>query len=149
MKLDSMTIISSNTCTKCINTYMMVQWNPSCEATPFASEEWPFKRVGLSSGVEINTFMFRFTLSSGLSKGVASHQGGLSKGVSLYTKIILTTKCHILNDFNSYLIFSSIKKKVTGISDSPLIMIYFCCTMPIRLTGVLCNTVQIMTIWQM
>ena len=34
---------------------------------------------GLSSGVEINTFMFRFTLSSGLSRG-----DGLSKGVPLY-----------------------------------------------------------------
>ena len=44
-----------------------IQWNPSCEATPFALEKWPFKRDGLSSGVEINTFMFRFTLSSGLS----------------------------------------------------------------------------------
>ena len=27
-----------------------VQWNPSCEASPFASEKWPFKRGGLSSG---------------------------------------------------------------------------------------------------
>ena len=26
-----------------------IQWNPSCEATPFASEKWPFKRGGLSS----------------------------------------------------------------------------------------------------
>ena len=60
-----------------------VQWNPSCEATPFASEEWPFKRGGLSKGVEINTFMFKFTLSSGLSRGVVSRHGGLSKGVSL------------------------------------------------------------------
>ena len=50
-------------------------WNPSCEATPFAPEKWPFKRGGLSSGVKINTFMFRFTLSSGLSRG-----GGLSSG---------------------------------------------------------------------
>ena len=55
--------------------YFKAQWNPSCEATPFASEKWPFKRGGLSSGVEINTFLFRFTLSSGLSRG-----GGLSSG---------------------------------------------------------------------
>ena len=27
-----------------------VQWNPSCGATPFASEKCPFKRGGLSSG---------------------------------------------------------------------------------------------------
>ena len=41
--------------------------------TPFAPGKWPFKRGGLSSGVDINTFMFRFTLSRGLSRG-----GGLS-----------------------------------------------------------------------
>ena len=52
-----------------------MQWNPSCEATPFAPEKWPFKRVGHSPGVEINTFMFRFTLPIGLSRGV-----GLSSG---------------------------------------------------------------------
>ena len=52
-----------------------IQWNPSCEATPFASEKWPFKRGGLLSGVEINTIMFWFTLWSGLSRG-----GGLSSG---------------------------------------------------------------------
>ena len=52
-----------------------LQWNPSCEATSFASEKWPCKRGGLSSGVKINTFMFRYTLSSGLSKG-----GGLLSG---------------------------------------------------------------------
>ena len=52
-----------------------IQRKPSCEATPFASEQWPFKRGGLSSGVEINTFMLRFILSSGLSRGV-----GLSPG---------------------------------------------------------------------
>ena len=43
-----------------------IQWNPSCEATPFAQEKWPYKRGGLLSGVEIHTFMFRFTWSSGL-----------------------------------------------------------------------------------
>ena len=50
------------------NMLFPVQWNPSCEATPFTSEKWPFKRGGLSSGVEINTFKFRFTIS-GLSPG--------------------------------------------------------------------------------
>ena len=51
-------------------TYLLkqVQRNPSCEATPFTPEKWPFKRGGLSSGVEIDTFMFKFTLSSGLSR---------------------------------------------------------------------------------
>ena len=60
-----------------VNWFLFVELNPSCEATPFALEKWPFKKGGLSSGV--NTFMFRFTLSSGLSRG-----GGLSKGVPLY-----------------------------------------------------------------
>ena len=69
---------------KYVMIYCDIQWNPSCEATPFASEMWPFKRGGLSSGVEINTFMLRFTLSSGLSRGVASYQGGLSKVVQLH-----------------------------------------------------------------
>ena len=60
---------------------LVVQWNPSCEATPFASEKWPFKRGGLSSGVKNNTLMFRFSLLSGLSRGsglfvrVASQKG--------------------------------------------------------------------------
>ena len=36
--------------------------NPSFEATPFASEKWPYKRGGLLSGVKINTFIFRLTL---------------------------------------------------------------------------------------
>ena len=67
----------------CAHVCLCIQWNPSCEATPFAPEKWPFKRGGLSSGVKINTFMFRFTLSSGLSRGAASRQGGLSKGVPL------------------------------------------------------------------
>ena len=68
----SMIIYFANT--RCRNGKWL-RWNPSCEATPFAPEKWPFQRDGLSSGVEINTFMFRFTLSSGLSRG-----GGLSSG---------------------------------------------------------------------
>ena len=42
---------------------MFVQCNPSREVSLFAPEMWPFKMGGLSSGVEINTFMFRLTLS--------------------------------------------------------------------------------------
>ena len=41
---------------------------------PFCIRKMPIQKC-LSSGVEINTFMFRFTLSSGHSKG-----GGLSSG---------------------------------------------------------------------
>ena len=57
-----------------------VQWNPSCEATPFSSEKWPVKRDGLLSRVEINTFMFRFTLQVAYPEGwplvrVASQKG--------------------------------------------------------------------------
>ena len=42
---------------------------------PFCIRKVGFKWGGLSSGVEINTFMFRFTLSSGLSR-----EGGLLSG---------------------------------------------------------------------
>ena len=64
----------------------IVQWNPSCEATPFASEKWPLKRVGLSSGVEIKTFMFRFALKSGLSRGCGLSSGWpLKRGSTEYS----------------------------------------------------------------
>ena len=46
-----------------------IQWNPSCEATPFAPEKWPLKRGGLLTGVEINTFMLRFTVKWPLKRG--------------------------------------------------------------------------------
>ena len=55
--------------------YSYIERNPSCEATPFAPEMWPIKRCGPSSGVEINAFIFRLTLLSGLSSGVASQKG--------------------------------------------------------------------------
>ena len=58
---------------------------PLCEATSFAPEKWPSKRGGLSSGVELNTFMFRnLYCQLAFPEGLASHQGGLSKGVPLY-----------------------------------------------------------------
>ena len=54
---------------------LVVQWNPSC-----APEKWLDERGGLSSGVEIKTFMFSITVSSGLSRSwhlnrVASQKG--------------------------------------------------------------------------
>ena len=57
-----------------------LQWNSSCEVTPFASEKWPFKRGGLSSGVEIITFMFIYIVKRPLQRGwpfvrVASQKG--------------------------------------------------------------------------
>ena len=62
-----------------------VQWNPSCEATPFLPEMWPFKRGGLSSGVEINIFMFRFTLSIGFPRGVGLSSGWpIKRGSTVY-----------------------------------------------------------------
>ena len=61
-----------------VNSYCSCS-NVQGEATPCVSEKWPFKRGGLSSEVEKNMFMFRFTLSSGLSR-----RGGLSKGPPLY-----------------------------------------------------------------
>ena len=65
--------------------FKLIQWNSSCEATPFVAEMWPFKRGGLSSGVEISTFMLRFTLSSGLSRGVGLSSGwSLKRGSTVY-----------------------------------------------------------------
>ena len=46
--------------------YMTVK--PLLWGHPFAAEIWPFKKGGHLSGVEINTFISKFTLSSGLSK---------------------------------------------------------------------------------
>ena len=40
------------------------KWNPSCEAISFSPEKWPFKSSGLASGIEINTFMLKFSQSS-------------------------------------------------------------------------------------
>ena len=48
----------------------IVQRIPSCLGKPYAPEIWPIKRGGLLSGEAINTFMFRFTLSSCLSRWV-------------------------------------------------------------------------------
>ena len=59
--------------------FMPLQCNPSFEVNPCFPETWPFKRDYLSSGIEINSFVFKETLSCVLSKGI-----GLSKGVSLY-----------------------------------------------------------------
>ena len=65
-----------------------IQWNPSCEATTFAPEMWPFKRVGLSSSVEIYTFMFRFTLPRGLSRGVGlTSRWPLKRGSTVYISV--------------------------------------------------------------
>ena len=62
-----------------------IQWNLPCEATPFALEKWPFKRGGLSSEVENNTFMFRFTLSCDLSRGGSLSSGWpLKRGSTVY-----------------------------------------------------------------
>ena len=52
-----------------------MQLNSSCEATHFVPEKWLFKRGDLSSGIKFNKFMFRFTLSSGLSSGWPQKRG--------------------------------------------------------------------------
>ena len=70
---------------------MLVQWNPSCEATPFCTskvafkEEWPLVRV------EIITFMFRFTLSSDNSRGAGlSSRWPLKRCSTVYAYACLT-----------------------------------------------------------
>ena len=83
-------LLVHDTASVLIYKHIFIQWNPSCEATTFASEKWPFKRVGLSSGVEINTFMFRFTLSSGLSRGAGLSSGWpLKRGSTVYTSHVV------------------------------------------------------------
>ena len=101
--------------------WLAIQWNPSCEATPFAAEMWPFKRGGLSSGVEINTFMFRLTVSSGLSRGVGLLSGWPHKRgstVSISRNEIMQSLCDIISPsiqrhnllINIFLLFISKKK---------------------------------------
>ena len=57
--------------------------------TPLVPEKWPLKRGGLLSGVETNTIMYRFTLSSSLSRG-----GGLSSGWPLKRGSTIC-RCHV------------------------------------------------------
>ena len=90
-----------------------LQWYPFCEATPFASQNWPFKRGGLLSGVEINTFMFRFTLSSGLSRG-----GGLSMG-STVLEISSSIQCKTTIAIQNHYTWESIIKSCSEMSMPP------------------------------
>ena len=48
------------------NFHIYMQWKPSCKANPYAPGMWPSKRGELLSGVQINTYMFRYILASGL-----------------------------------------------------------------------------------
>ena len=73
---------------------MIIQWNPSSEVTSFAPEKWPFKRGGLLPGVEINTFMFRFTLPSGLSRGGGLPSGWTQKGFHCISHYLLCSRVH-------------------------------------------------------
>ena len=66
------------------NRQFIVQRNIFCEATPFAPAMWPFKRGGLSSGVEINALIIRETLLRGLSTGVASQKDPTISELSAY-----------------------------------------------------------------
>ena len=71
-----------------------IQWNLSWEATPFAPEMWPHKSGGLSSVLGlVNTFLLRFTSTSGLGGG-----GGVNRMAS--QKIIndTITYFHSLTD---------------------------------------------------
>ena len=80
--IDASHLVFSNTMFTMINT-------PAHINAPLTPLERPsfwtrnFKRGFLSPLVEINTFIFRLTLSSDLFRGVG-HSSGLSKGVQLY-----------------------------------------------------------------
>ena len=63
--------------------------------TPFVSSlfctgKWSLKRSGLSSGVKINNLGLGLLSQVAFLEGLASRQGGLSKGVPLYRQF-----CHI------------------------------------------------------
>ena len=65
----------------------IIKWNPSCEATPFASEKWPFKRDDLLSGVKINTFMFDIHCQVVFPEGVGLTSGWpLKRGSTVLPK---------------------------------------------------------------
>ena len=87
---------------------------PLVRPSPFAPERWPFKRGSLSSGFKINTFMFRFTLFSGLSRGV-----GLSLGWPLKksSTILLFVYLHI------HFIFF-LNQNITNLNDLEMILNY-------------------------
>ena len=87
---------------------------PLVRPSPFAPEWWPFKRGGLSSGLKINTFMFRFTLFSGLSRG-----DGLSLGWPLKkgSTILLFVYLHI------HFIFF-LNQNITNLNDLEMILNY-------------------------
>ena len=64
-----------------------IQWNPSCEATPFPSEKWPFKTGGLSSGVEIYIYVQIYIIKWPFQRGwplvrVTSQKGFHCKKIS-------------------------------------------------------------------
>ena len=60
-------------------------------------QKMAYQEGWLLSGIEINIFMFRFILSRAFPEGVASCQGGLSKG---FQSRKLTLKVPLDNQFN-------------------------------------------------
>ena len=64
-----------------IELYLYVQWNPSCEAIPFASEKWPLVR-GRNQYKCLDLYC-----QVAFPEGMVSRQSGLSKRVSLYHEL--------------------------------------------------------------
>ena len=69
--------------------HVVIQWNPSCEASPSVIEMWPPKRGGYLSGVKIKDLCEDLLCLMAFLKGLSSHKVGLSKGVLLYQQIRL------------------------------------------------------------
>ena len=65
----------------------IIQWNPYCEATPFALES------GLSRGVashkEQKSIPLCLDFKYIISSSVLSRRGGLSKGVPMYYDLVM------------------------------------------------------------
>ena len=80
-----------------------IQWNPSCEATPFASEKWPFKGLPLVRGRN-QYFMFRFTLSSSVSRGAGLLSGWLLKRGST---VASSNGIYTLNGIHMWVFFNT------------------------------------------
>ena len=84
----------------------IIQWNPSCEATLFASEKWPFKRGGLSSGVEIYIYVLIYIVKWPFQKGWPLKKVASQKGIhcSKHYVIVILKQQHVYNVSDSYIL---------------------------------------------
>ena len=63
-------------------------WYPSCKATHFVAEIWPFKRGGLSSGVRITHLCLDLHCPVAFSEGLALKRVASQKGFHCISHLI-------------------------------------------------------------